>query len=282
MREMTTIQETRQTVKAWKAQNLTVGFVPTMGYLHPGHISLIKRAKQENDRVAVSIYVNPLQFGPNEDYEKYPRNRTRDLALCKEAGADLVFAPTTAEMCASDTLTFVDIQGLGDHLCGASRPGHFQGVCTIVSKLFHIIMPDKAYFGEKDAQQLAIIKRMVQDLNFDLQIVPCPIVREEDGLAMSSRNAYLSDQERKAAVILSKSLQSAKQLLDSGEKDAQVIRQGIISQIQTEPLAKINYVEIVDAGTLQPVNAVAAPVLVAAAVHFGKTRLIDNFSYLGV
>ena len=250
-----------------------------MGFLHPGHISLIQKARQENDKVAVSIYVNPLQFGPNEDFEKYPRDMKRDLAMCSEAGADLVFTPTVSEMNAANNLVYVDVKDLGDGLCGAARPGHFRGVCTIVSKLFNIITPDRAYFGEKDAQQLAIIKKMVKDLNFDIDIVPCPIVREADGLAMSSRNSYLSESERKAAPVLSRSLQSAKKLLKNGERDARNIREAIIAQIQTEPLAHIDYVEIVDAEMLKPVSCIASPILVAVAVYFGKTRLIDNFIF---
>ncbi|MHB1154427.1 MAG: pantoate--beta-alanine ligase [Eubacteriales bacterium] len=279
MKVISAIKEVREIIKEWKSQSFTIGFVPTMGYLHNGHKSLIEKAKQENDKIAVSIFVNPMQFGPNEDFEKYPRNMKRDLQICSDAGADIIFTPSITEMYPTKNLVYIDVNELGDNLCGATRPGHFRGVCTVVAKLFNIITPDKAYFGQKDAQQLAIIKRMVQDLNFDMKIIACPIIREDDGLAISSRNSYLSLQERQAAVIISQSLESAKQILFKGERNAKTIRQFIIKKISSEPLAKIDYINVVDAVTLKSVNNIVAPILVAAAVYIGKTRFIDNFFF---
>ena len=275
------VQEVRKLTANWKKRGFSVGLVPTMGYLHPGHISLIERARKENDMVVVSIFVNPIQFGPNEDLDKYPRDMAHDREVCEKAGAELIFAPQPTEMYPCENLAFVDIKGLGDGLCGAKRPGHFRGVCTVVSKLFNIVLPDRAYFGEKDAQQLAIIRRMVKDLNFRTEIVSCPIVREPDGLAMSSRNLYLSPEERKAALSLSRSLSEAKELMRKGEKDAVKIRDAIVAGISAEPLAKIDYAEIVDSADLSPVEKIEKPVLAAAAVYFGKTRLIDNFTFEG-
>ena len=275
------VQETREVIGNWKKRGFSVGLVPTMGYLHPGHISLIERARKENDMVVVSIFVNPIQFGPNEDLDKYPRDMAHDREVCEKAGAELIFAPEPSEMYPSENLVFVDIKELGNGLCGAKRPGHFRGVCTVVSKLFNIVLPDRAYFGEKDAQQLAIIRRMVKDLNFGTEIVSCPIVREPDGLAMSSRNLYLSPEERKAALSLSRSLSAAKELMRKGEKDAVKIREAIVAGISAEPLVKIDYAEIVDSADLSPVEKIEKPVLAAAAVYFGKTRLIDNFTFEG-
>lgn len=245
MKNISNIKEIRQIISEWKSQGISIGLVPTMGYLHDGHKSLIEQARRENDKVVVSIFVNPMQFGPNEDFEKYPRNLEYDFQMCSQAGADIVFTPSVTEMYASKNLVYIDVDELGDCLCGAARLGHFKGVCTIVAKLFNIVMPDKAYFGEKDAQQLVIIKRMVQDLNFDIEIMPCPIIRESDGLAMSSRNSYLSAQEREAAIIISKSLKLAKQMLYQGQRNAEIIKQLIIDKISSEPLAHINYVDIV-------------------------------------
>ena len=279
MKKITTLESARAEIEIWKKEGLTIGLVPTMGYLHEGHKSLIRRARQENDRVVVSIFVNPIQFGPSEDFEKYPRDEEKDLASCKESGADLVFMPSTSEMYPSPNLNYVDVSSLGDTLCGAKRPGHFRGVCTVVSKLFNIFLPDRAYFGQKDAQQLAIIKRMVYDLNFNVKIVPCAIVREKDGLALSSRNTYLSESERKAALILSKSLSKAKALLENGEKDAYKVKKLLENSLSEEPLAKIDYAEVVDFETLKPVKTVDGKVLVAIAVYIGKTRLIDNFLF---
>ncbi len=275
------LQETREVIWNWEKRGFSVGLVPTMGYLHPGHVSLIERARKENDMVVVSIFVNPIQFGPNEDLDKYPRDMAHDTEACEKAGADLIFTPEPSEMYPSENLAFVDIKELGNGLCGAKRPGHFRGVCTVVSKLFNIVLPDRAYFGEKDAQQLAIIRRMVKDLNFRTEIVSCPIVREPDGLAMSSRNLYLSPEERKAALSLSRSLSEAKELMRKGEKDAVKIRDAIVAGISAEPLAKIDYAEIVDSADLSPVEKIEKPVLAAAAVYFGKTRLIDNFTFEG-
>ncbi len=275
------VQEVRKLTSNWKKRGFSVGLVPTMGYLHPGHISLIERARKENDMVVVSIFVNPMQFGPNEDLDKYPRDMAHDREVCEKAGADLIFAPDTSEMYPSENLAFVDIKELSGGLCGAKRPGHFRGVCTVVSKLFNIVLPDRAYFGEKDAQQLAIIRRMVKDLNFGTAIVSCPIVREPDGLAMSSRNLYLSPEERKAALSLSRSLNAAKELMRKGEKNAVKIREMIVAGISAEPLARIDYAEIVDSADLKPVDNIEKPVLAAVAVYFGKTRLIDNFTFEG-
>lgn len=274
-----TVEEVRQTVKLWRKEGLSIGFVPTMGYLHEGHQSLIKQAALENDRVVVSIFVNPMQFGPLEDLESYPRDLEHDAALCEKTGAHLIFHPKAREMYMPDFSSFVDMNGLTQGLCGKSRPVHFRGVCTVVNKLFNIVGADRAYFGEKDAQQLAVIRRMVRDLNMDIVIIGCPIIREEDGLAKSSRNTYLSEIERKAALILNKSLTIGKSLLDSGERDAKTIISSITENINTEPLAKIDYVDVVDALSLEKVDKIERSVLVAIAVYIGKTRLIDNFSF---
>ena len=272
-----TVKETRDIVKAWKREGLTVGLVPTMGFLHEGHASLIKRAREENDRVVVSVFVNPTQFGPNEDLESYPRDFGRDSQLCERMGADLIFHPEPEDMY-DNPCAFVSIEKLSDNLCGKTRPIHFRGVCTVVSKLFNIVTPDRAYFGQKDAQQLAIIKRMVRDLNFDIEIVGCPIVREEDGLAKSSRNTYLSPEERKAALCLSKSVAKGQEIIREGMNADDLLIE-MRKVIEAEPLAVIDYVSAVDALTMEPVNTIDRPVLVAMAVYIGKTRLIDNFSW---
>lgn len=272
-----TIQEVREQVKEWRKQGLSVGLVPTMGYLHEGHKSLMDCAVAENDRVVVSVFVNPMQFGPKEDLASYPRDFTRDSALCEETGVALVFHPQPEEMYHEGFSSFVDMNTLTGGLCGKTRPIHFRGVCTVVSKLFHIVMPDKAYFGQKDAQQLAVIRHMVSDLDFGIEIVGCPIIREKDGLAKSSRNTYLDEKERQAALILSKSLKEGKALVDAGETDAGKVRQVITEKLESEPLAKIDYVEVVDWNTLEPVDRIEGPVLAAIAVYIGKTRLIDNF-----
>ena len=256
-----------------------MGYVPTMGALHEGHESLIKKAVSENDKVIVSVFVNPTQFGPNEDYDSYPRNIEKDMALCEEAGACAVFNPEPSEMYFENKSTVISVSGLTSVLCGAKRPGHFDGVCLVVTKFFNIVKPDRAYFGEKDAQQVAVLKRMVRDLSIDVEIVPCPIIREEDGLAKSSRNTYLNVDERKAAVVLSRSLKIAKQLLDKGERNAAKIKDAIISEINTESLAKIDYVEIVDSEDLTDVSTIEKNILIPIAVYIGKTRLIDNFTY---
>lgn len=274
-----TITEVRHCVKEWKRQGLSIGLVPTMGYLHEGHKSLIDKAVRENDKVVVSIFVNPIQFGPNEDLATYPRDMDRDSKVCKEAGANLVFNPDPKEMYFEDAATYVNVENLTEELCGAKRPGHFTGVCTVVSKLFNIVTPDKAYFGEKDAQQLAIIKRMVRDLNFDIKIVGCPIIREEDGLAKSSRNTYLSSKEREEALCLNKSLKKAKELLEKGETVSSKIKEAIEEEISKVPSSKIDYIEIVDSLSLKPVEKIEKSILIALAVYIGKTRLIDNFTF---
>lgn len=279
MKIVQTVEEVRTQVKEWKIKGLTVGLVPTMGYLHEGHKSLIDRAVEENDKVVVSVFVNPMQFGPAEDLASYPRDLDRDAALCEAAGADLIFHPEPEEMYKPDFSSFIDMNTLTGGLCGKSRPIHFRGVCTVVGKLFHIVGPDRAYFGQKDAQQLAVIRHMVKDLNFDLEVVGCPIVREPDGLAKSSRNTYLNPNERQAALILYKSLEKGKELIESGERQASVIREAMIRMIETEPLARIDYVELVDWDTLEPVALINGPVLNAVAVYIGTTRLIDNHIY---
>lgn len=273
------IKELREQVKTWRQSGLSVGFVPTMGYLHEGHGSLIKKAHEENDKVVVSIFVNPTQFGPNEDLDSYPRDLERDKEVCIENGASAVFTPSVEEMYGKSPCTFVDINDLSSELCGASRPGHFRGVCTVVSKLFNIVLPDRAYFGEKDAQQLAIIKKMVNDLNMIVEVVGCPIVREEDGLAKSSRNTYLSAEQRAQAVILSKSLKLAKEKLNEGERDSTKIKSLISNNINSMSLAEIDYVEIVDLDSLQKTDKIDSSILIALAVRFGKTRLIDNTTF---
>lgn len=271
------IDEVRSAVKQWKKEGLSVGLVPTMGFLHEGHRSLIERAVKENDRVVVSDFVNPTQFGPTEDLASYPRDLDRDAKLCENAGAALLFNPEPEEMYFADRTTSVNMEGLTKELCGKSRPIHFSGVCTVVSKLFNIVTPDRAYFGQKDAQQLAVIKRMVRDLNFDIEIVGCPIIREDDGLAKSSRNTYLGVEERKAAVILNQSLKIGKEMIEKGETSAVKVKEAIVKNLETEPLAKIDYVEVVDFNSIQPIDEIKGDVLTAIAVYIGKTRLIDNF-----
>ena len=275
MKIVGTVKEVREQVKEWKKQGLTVGFVPTMGYLHEGHKSLMDAARKGNDKVVVSIFVNPMQFGPTEDLATYPRDLDHDAALCESAGVDLIFHPEAEEMYEKDFCSFVDMTGLTEGLCGKSRPIHFRGVCTVVNKLFNIVTPDHAYFGQKDGQQLAVIKRMVRDLNMDIEIVGCPIVREEDGLAKSSRNTYLSPEERKAALILSKTVALGKELAKT-EKDANKVVEAMKKNIETEPLAKIDYVEAVDALSMAPVEKLEGTCMLAMAVYIGKTRLIDN------
>lgn len=271
-----TVEEVRDFVKGARREGKSVGFVPTMGFLHEGHKSLIVRAAAENDVVVVSDFVNPTQFGPNEDFEAYPRDIKKDAELCYEAGADIIFNPEADEMYQSP-LTTVSVSKITKGLCGRTRPTHFDGVCTVVSKLFNIVMPDKAYFGEKDAQQLFVIRKMVKDLNFDIEIVGCPIVRESDGLAKSSRNTYLNPRERQAALCLYNSLKIGRNMVDEGESDAKKIADKIRTEIEKEPLAKVDYVEIVDLDTLEPTDTTDCGILCAVAVYIGKTRLIDNF-----
>ena len=270
-----TVEETRKQIKQWKKEGKTIGLVPTMGFLHEGHASLIRKCREQNDIVVVSDFVNPTQFGPNEDLEAYPRDFERDSKLCESLGADLIFAPSPEDMY-HDPHAFVSIDTLSETLCGKTRPIHFKGVCTVVTKLFHIVAPDRAYFGEKDAQQLAIIRKMVKDLNFDIEIVGCPIVREEDGLAKSSRNTYLNDKERQAALCLSRAVKTGKEVIYTGA-DAKEVLNPMKAIIEAEPLARIDYVMMVDALTMQPIEKADRDV--AMAVYIGKTRLIDNFSY---
>jgi len=254
----------------------TVGFVPTMGYLHEGHLALVKQARIENSAVIVSIYVNPAQFGPREDFGAYPRDLDHDLELLREGGVDIVFVPSDGEMYPPEFSSWVDVEKVTERLEGASRPGHFRGVATVVAKLFNTVQPSRAYFGQKDAQQVVVIKRMVADLNMNLEVVVVSTVRESDGLAMSSRNIYLSPKERQAATILFKALTLARQLSQGGEKDAEKIRRQMTSLIQKEPLAQIDYVSIADAETLEELSLLDRPALASLAVRIGKTRLIDN------
>ena len=279
MNIVNTIQEVRECVKTWRTEGLTVGFVPTMGYLHEGHQSLIQRAAEENDRVVVSIFVNPLQFGDKEDLETYPRDLEKDSGICAAAGTDLIFHPSAEEMYGRDFSTYVDMEGLTEVLCGKSRPGHFRGVCTVVMKLFNIVKPDRAYFGQKDAQQVAVVRKMAADLNMDLEIVACKTVREFDGLAKSSRNIRLNPAERKAAVVLHEALRAAERKLAAGITNPMDIQKSIREEILSEASVKLDYAEVVDLETLKPVSRIEAPALVAAAVYVGKTRLIDNFIY---
>jgi pantoate--beta-alanine ligase len=279
MKVVHTIQEVREYVREQRRAGRTIGFVPTMGYLHEGHLSLIRAAKEHCDVAVMSIFVNPLQFGPNEDYERYPRDLERDARLGEKAGVDLIFAPDVDEMYPAGngkSLTFVEVEQVTEGLCGASRPGHFRGVATVVTKLFNIVQPDKAFFGLKDAQQVAVLQQMVYDLNLPVEIVPCPTVREVDGLAMSSRNIYLSEEERRQALVLSRSLRLAEEMVANGERDVQTIVRAVRDLISEQPLADIDYVELVRFRGLTPIVKIEEPALLALAVRFGKTRLIDN------
>ncbi len=277
MQICTTVAEVRALVDAWHKEGKTVGLVPTMGFLHEGHESLIQKAVAENDCVVVSDFVNPTQFGPQEDLEAYPRDFAQDQTRCEKIGAAAIFHPAPEEMY-HDPATYVNIERLSSTLCGQSRPIHFRGVCTVVSKLFNIVRPERAYFGEKDAQQLAIIRKMVTDLNFPVTIVGCPIVREADGLAKSSRNTYLSAAERRAALCLSQAVKQGQQTIAPKMAAADVL-QPMREILENEPLARVDYLEMVDAQTMQPADRVDRAVLVAMAVYIGKTRLIDNFSF---
>lgn len=277
MKVVHTIKEVREIVKEWKKEGLSVGFVPTMGYLHEGHKSLILKSVSQNDRTVVSDFVNPTQFGPTEDLARYPRDLKRDSELVESAGADLLFNPEPSEMYPPHFTTTVNTTEVTEHLCGARRPVHFGGVCQVLTKLFNIVTPDRAYFGQKDAQQLAVVRRFVRDLNFDIEIIGCPIVREDDGLAKSSRNTYLSPEERKAAVILYKSLKAGKALIEAGERSSKKVIDEITKVLNTEPLAKVDYVSVVDNENIQPIDTIKGEVLVAIAVYIGTTREIDNF-----
>ena len=277
MQVVKTVKEVRDIVSGWKREGLSVGLVPTMGYLHEGHRSLIEKSVSENDCTVVSVFVNPIQFGPSEDLASYPRDLQRDMDVVGSAGGDLIFHPEPSEMYPGHFTSFIDTSETTELLCGAVRPGHFRGVCTVVGKLFNIVMPERAYFGQKDAQQLATIRRFVRDLNFNVQIVACPIVRESDGLSKSSRNTYLSADERQAALVLSQSLQKGKALIDAGERDAAAVKEAIRAHLLTQPLARIDYVEVVDNENIRRVERISGSTLVAIAVYIGKTRLIDNF-----
>ncbi len=278
MRVVTTVSEVRVALDAARARGETVALVPTMGALHEGHLSLIRAARAENDVVVVSIFVNPTQFGPKEDLQRYPRDLDRDRRLCGDAGADLVFSPAAEEMYPRGFSTWVEVEGLTDGLCGRSRPGHFRGVCTVVTKLLNICGPDRAYFGEKDAQQLAVITRMVRDLDLRVAVVPCPTVREADGLAMSSRNARLTGEERAQASTLYRSLGAAKDLVDAGERNPAALEDAIRAVLVEADLGEVEYAEIVRVDDLTPVTAIEGTCLIAVAVKFGGsgTRLIDN------
>ena len=271
-----TIAETRTAIAQARAQGKRIGFVPTMGYLHEGHLQLIDIARQHSDFVVVSIFVNPTQFGPHEDFASYPRDFERDRTLCEARGTDLIFAPEVSEMYPERSLITFQIEKLADHLCGMRRPGHFNGVVLVVSKLFNIVQPDIAVFGQKDAQQLIIIKRLVQDLNFPVRIIAAPTVREPDGLAMSSRNVYLSAEQRAQSTVLYRSLQKAKALIESGERDARRVIAEMERVIATASEARIDYIEVVRVSDLQPIEKLDGLVLIALAVYFGKARLIDN------
>ncbi len=274
-----TIAEVREHVSRWRHEGLSVGLVPTMGYLHEGHQSLIQQAAQDNDRVVVSVFVNPTQFGAGEDLESYPRDIERDRAKCEEAGATLIFHPSVDEVYHPNRSTTIHMADISEELCGKSRPIHFDGVCLVVGKLFNIVQPDRAYFGQKDAQQLLVVRRMVRDLNFNVEVVGCPIIREEDGLAKSSRNTYLSIEERAAATVLNRALTQGKNLCEAGERNTRVIRAAIAETLDQEPLADTEYIEIVSADTVKPIDYIRGEVLCALAVRIGKTRLIDNFFF---
>lgn len=276
MKIITQINEMRSIVKDIKSQGMSIGFVPTMGYLHEGHLSLVRESLRKADVTVVSIFVNPAQFGPREDFKEYPRDMNRDSEILEKEGVDYLFAPATDEMYPEGYKTYVEVHDLQDKLCGRSRPGHFRGVCTVVLKLFNIINPDISFFGQKDAQQAIILKRMVQDLNLEVKIEVLPIIREEDDLALSSRNTYLSQKERKAALSLSKSLKEAQSMIENGQRDSEAIIKRMIEIINMEPLAKIDYVEIVDLDKLNPVTRIEKEALVALGVFIGEVRLIDN------
>jgi pantoate--beta-alanine ligase len=276
MKILKKVKQMQEYVTSAKKAGKKVGLVPTMGALHEGHLSLIRQAKKENDVVVVSIFVNPTQFGPKEDFKKYPRPLAKDTKLAKSAGANVIFNPNAAEMYPAGYQTYVEVGKITQGLCGASRPGHFRGVATIVNKLFNAVPADKAYFGQKDYQQVQVIKQMVQDLNIAVQVVTCPIIREQDGLAMSSRNQYLSAEERKSAICLYEALNIAKAMIKSRIKDAGKIKKEIRNIIESNLLAKVDYIEIVNTETLEPVKLIKGKVVIALAVYVGKTRLIDN------
>jgi len=276
MKVVRRVLEMKALARQWKKEGMKIGFVPTMGYLHDGHLSLVLESKKRADVTVVSIFVNPAQFGPNEDFKKYPRDLGKDSAYLEKGGVDCLFYPDAAEIYPPGYRTYVEVRGLQDRLCGKSRPGHFQGVATVVLKLFDIVGPDLAFFGAKDAQQVRIIGKMAADLDLNTEVVTCPIVREPDGLALSSRNAYLSPEERKAALVLSISLRWAERAISAGERDAVKVIAGIRAAIEAEPLARVDYVEAVDPVNLEPLAEIRGEALIALAVFIGSTRLIDN------
>ncbi len=276
MKTISKVSEMKNIVNEVKKEGKSIGLVPTMGYFHQGHLSLIREVRKKCDILIASIFVNPTQFGPSEDYERYPRDLGRDELIAEREKVDFIFAPSVSEMYPSGYSTFLEVEGLSKVMCGKSRPAHFRGVTTVVAKLFNLVQPDTAYFGQKDAQQAAIIKKMVSELNMDVEIHICPIVREKDGLAMSSRNAYLNEEERKAALVLYRALLKAKDEIIKGKKDAGEIRKEITEVIEGEKLARIDYIAIVDPENLQEVDNIEQEVLIAVAVWIGKTRLIDN------
>jgi len=271
-----TVKDVREALALPRSSGSVIGLVPTMGALHPGHEALIGGARRECGIVVVSIFVNPLQFGPNEDYARYPRTLEKDVEICRRQGTDVVFNPSPDEMYPLPPLTFAEVTRVSEHLCGKFRPGHFRGVATVVLKLFNIVRPDRAYFGEKDMQQLAVIRRMVADLNIPVEIAAVPTVREPDGLAISSRNQHLNSAERKAAPVLYRALEEAVKRIRSGERDASKVREAAIAILESEPLVRIEYLEIVDPTEIQPLSTISGPVRIAAAVWIGGTRLIDN------
>ncbi|HBF35941.1 MAG TPA: pantoate--beta-alanine ligase [Firmicutes bacterium] len=276
MQQFTKIQEMKDYLRPMQSAGQKIGLVPTMGYLHEGHLSLIRRAVQESDIAVVSIFVNPIQFGPSEDLAKYPHNLAKDLELIDKTGAAVVFTPDAVEMYGDNHLTFVHVEKITDILCGPFRPGHFQGVATVVNKLFNIVRPDKAYFGQKDGQQAMVIQKMVRDLNMDVTIITCPTVREADGLAMSSRNTYLNVAERSQAPVLYQVLTAAKDMIQGSITDGVLIKKQIKTMISSKPLANIEYISLVDASSFREISQVSGPVMIALAVKFGATRLIDN------
>jgi len=276
MRTITTVSEMAVASAERKSRGETIGFVPTMGYLHEGHLSLVRESRKRADTTVVSIFVNPLQFGPSEDFRRYPRDPERDAALLNKEGVDILFLPGDSEMYPGGYRTSVEVAGLQDRLCGRSRPGHFRGVATVVLKLFNIIRPDIAFFGQKDAQQVVVIRRMVEDLNLGVEIRAMPIVREPDGLAMSSRNSYLNAEDRRAALVLFKSLEEARRLYNAGERNCDRVRESMRRILAAEPRARVDYVEIVNPASLEPIEQVEGQALVAVAAYLGSTRLIDN------
>ncbi|MCS7254761.1 MAG: pantoate--beta-alanine ligase [Armatimonadota bacterium] len=276
MKVVTSVSEMQSCAMRLRMENKVIGFVPTMGYFHEGHLSLMRRARSECDVVIVSIFVNPIQFSPGEDYERYPRDVERDLKMAEDVGVDIIFHPSVEEMYPEGYATYVHVERLTEGLCGAHRPGHFLGVTTVVAKLFNIVMPHKAYFGEKDYQQLMVIKRMVKDLNFPVEIVSCPTVREKDGLAMSSRNVYLQPEERQAALSLSRGLMAAKEMFERGERDANALKRLVEECMRSSKLVRPQYIEVVDAETLEPVERIERDAVIAVAAFVGKARLIDN------